>query len=88
MSRKTNRDKDPKRRAIPFQPKMNPIRKELLERIGIAMAAHKQREAVGDMVHLNHAFDFNREFIERSRGKGGKRKPHGSTFVRSVALAR
>ena len=83
MSRKTNRNKDPNRRAIPFSPKMNPLREELLKRIDIAMAAHMQREEAGDFRHFDQAMDFNREFVERSRGKG-----KGKHYIKSVALQR
>lgn len=50
--------------------KPNPIRHALVEKIKIAMAAHYQREDVGDMRHLYQAIDFNQEFVDRSRGKG------------------
>lgn len=62
---------------------MNPIRKQLLERINIALVAHNQREELGDQRHLHHALDFNSEYIERSRGHS-----KAKTFQKSVALAK
>ena len=62
---------------------MNPIRKELLKRIDIAMKAHNQRDEVGDQRHLLHALDFNQEYIERSRGHS-----KAKAFQKSVALAK
>lgn len=61
--------------------KMNKARKVLIDKMGIALKAHAQREDVGDMRHYWQAVDMNREFIERSRGKG---KAKG--MIRSVAL--
>ena len=86
MSRKTNRNKDPERRAVPFKNGMNPVRKMLVDKLGIALAAHHQREDAGDFKHYDQAIEFNQEFVERSRGKGGKKRPHGKTYVKSVAL--
>lgn len=69
---------------LPFQPRMNKTRKLLLDKMNIALAAHAQRESVGDMRHFNEAMDFNAEFVERSRGHGGKAR----TYIKSVALQR
>lgn len=63
--------------------KRNPIRQKLLTNISTAMAAHHQREDVGDMRHLHQAIDMNQEFIDRSRGHG---KDKG--FIKSVVFAR
>lgn len=84
MSKKTNRNKDPNRRAVPFVPRMNPTREALLKKIDIAMAAHMQREDVGDYRHFDQAMDFNYEFMSRGRGKGKGHK----RYIKSVALQR
>ena len=70
-------------RPIPFKPRMNNVRKALIDKMGIALAAHAQREDVGDMRHYWQAVDMNNEFIDRSRGKGKK-----GGMVKSVALQR
>lgn len=62
----------------------NPVRQKLMKQMGIAMAAHYQREEVGDMVHYNQLIDLNAEFMERSRGHGKAR----SRYIKSVALQR
>ena len=62
----------------------NPIRQKLLKQIGIALAAHQQREHAGDMRHYFQAVDFNQEFMDRGRGHSYK----GSRFIKSVALQR
>jgi hypothetical protein len=65
-----------------FIPQMNKTRQLLVNKMNIALVAHESREEVGDMRHLNEALDFNAEFVERSRGKGGKAR----RYVKSVAL--
>jgi hypothetical protein len=75
-------EKAAKHPIFPFVPQMNKTRKLLFDKMNIALVAHQSREEVGDMRHLNEALDFNAEFVERSRGKGGKAR----RYIKSVAL--
>ena len=81
-TRQARADKAAKHPILPFVPRMSKLRKVLIEKINIAITAHSQREDVGDMRHYTQAIDMNQEFVERSRGKGGKAK----RYIKSVAL--
>lgn len=77
-------EKAAKHPIYPFQPRMNKIRKMLMDKIRIALVAHEQRENVGDMRFMHEAIDFNQEFVDRSRGKGKAR----GKYIKSVANQR
>ena len=64
--------------------KQNPIQREILRKITDLMAEYMQNPHTHN-INLGLAYDFNREFLERSRGKGGK-KPARKFAIPSVAM--
>jgi hypothetical protein len=80
-TRKARAEKAAKHPIHPFNPRMNRVREKLLKQMEIAIIAHQQREDVGDFRHYHQAIDFNTEFMERGRGKGGGARK----YIKSVA---
>ena len=76
--------------------RMNPNRAKLLRTISGNMAKYFEDHVLGTpfrdylttkMEAMDAAKAANFEWMSRSRGKGGRKMPHGKTYIKSVALA-